>query len=116
MFFPGEFVLARLVPYFLLSEITWVFCGDPGQPGQSCHWRGEMLQRSGLWKGRISAYLPKDYIWLSEDKRSRCTTLRDYRRRLREAQDEELPSLIAEGRSLFRASGPFALSIYISHH
>ena len=75
-----------------------------------------MLQRSGLWKGRISAYLPKDYIWLSEDKRSQCDLLRDYRRRLREAQDEELPSLIAEGRSLFRASGPFALSICISHH
>ena len=114
-FFPGEFVLARLVPYFLLPEITWVFCGDPHQPGQTCHWRGQMLQRSGLWKGSFSAYLPKDYIWLSQDKRSQCDLLRDYRRRLREARDEDLPSFIAEGRSLFRAPGPYGLSICISH-
>ena len=120
----------------LLPDITWGFCGDPTQPQILGSWRGTTC-RNGLHEivrqpdnleaevpfsirnfakvDRWSAYLPDKVIQLTEDKRSKCPILRDFRKRLREADESEVPKFIAEGRKLFRAEGPWETTIVISN-
>ena len=93
--------MARMVPYRMLPSIQWIFLGDPGQPQIAGHWRKQRC-RNGLYvQGSLSSYLPEAYVHLTEDHRSLCPILKDYRKRLREADDRALPSLIEEGRRIF---------------
>ena len=108
------YVLSRLVHYFALPEIQWIFAGDWAQMQAHGHWRGQVCG-NGLFNGSLSCYLWESYILLEHDFRSQCNILKDYRKRLREADDSLLPQFIEEGRRLFTAPPPYDLSIVISH-
>ena len=75
----------------------------------------EKTCRNGLWTGRWSAYLPEKVVQLTEDKRSKCPILKDFRKRLREADESQVPAFIAEGRQLFRAPPPWETQIVVSN-
>ena len=111
----NTYVLSRLVPYCLLLEIQWIFVGDFSQPQAHGHWRGQLCRNGLCVDGRFSSFLPKDYVLLDDDRRSRCPILKDFRARLRQAQDSDIPAFIEEGRKLFRAPPPFEVTIVISH-
>ena len=105
--------LARMVKFFRLPEIQWIFVGDWHQPQMEANWRG-VVGPNGLYKsGRLSSYLPEQFVYLDNDLRSRCPLLKDFRKRLREA--EEVEDFVAEGRRLFTASPPYELTIVVSH-
>ena len=112
------FVLSRMVHWRLLPDITWGFVGDPSQPQQLGHWRG-VTCRNGLMNQanclKWSSYLPEKIIEKTIDKRSKCPILRDFRKRLREADQSQVPAFIEEGRSLFKADPPYETSIVVSN-
>ena len=62
-----------------------------------------------------SSYLPEKIIEKTVDKRSKCPILRDFRKRLREADQSQVPAFIEEGRSLFKADPPYETSIVVSN-
>ena len=62
-----------------------------------------------------SSYLPEKIVQKTVDKRSKCQILRDYRKRLREADESEVPAFIQEGRQLFKAEGPWETTIVVSN-
>ena len=109
------FVLSRLCPFMLLLEIQWIWVGDFGQPQAHGHWRGQLCRNGLCVDGRLSSFLPRDIVVFDDDKRSRCPVLKDFRARLRQAREEDVPAFIEEGRRLFRAPPPFAVTIVISH-
>ena len=54
--------LARMVKYFRLPEMQWIFVGDWHQPQMEANWRG-VVTPNGLYKnGRLSSYLPEDFV------------------------------------------------------
>ena len=79
------------------------------------HWRGVTCRNGLLKDGRWSAYLPRKIVKFTQDKRSKCPILRDFRKRLREADESEISAFIAEGRQLFRAPGPWETTIVVSN-
>ena len=79
------------------------------------NWRGVVCP-NGLYKnGRLSSYLPEDFVNLDDDKRSKCPLLKDFRKRLREAEESQVPDFLTEGRRLFTASPPYNPIIVVSH-
>ena len=54
-------------------------------------------------------------MFFNDDKRSKCQVLKNFRARLRQAREEDVPAFIQEGRQLFKAPPPFAVTIVISH-
>jgi len=68
-----------------------------------------------LCDGRWSIHLPEKVIELTEDKRSKCPVLLDFRKRLREADETEVGAFIAEGRRLFCAPPPWETQIVVSN-
>ena len=94
----------------LLPEITW-----GSQPQQLGHWRGVTCRNGLLQNGRWSAYLPEKIVQLTVDKRSKCMILSDFRKRLRDSDESQVPKFIAEGRKLFRAEGPWETTIVVSN-
>ena len=92
-----------------------IFVGDWHQPQMEANWRG-VVTPNGLYKnGRLSSYLPEDFVYLDDDKRSKCPLLKDFRKRLREAEESQVPDFLTEGRRLFTASPPYDLTIVVSH-
>ena len=90
-----------MVKYFRVPEIRWVLVGDWHQPQMECNWHG-VVAANGLHKnGRLSSYLASDFVYLEDDKRSQCAILKNFRKRLREADESQVPDFIEEGRLLF---------------
>ena len=96
-FYSNMFVLSRMVHWRLLPDITWGFVGDPSQPQQLGHFRG-ITCRNGLTieAQKWSSYLPEKIIEKTVDKRSKCAILRDFRKRLREADQSDVPAFIQD--------------------
>ena len=100
--------------FFQLPELNWVLCGDPSQPESQGAWRGK-VSKNNLANGRFSSFLPEAYVVLENDFRSLCPVLKDFRARLRQATEEQVPAFIEEGRKLFTARAPFDTCIVLSH-
>ena len=73
------------------------------------------MAKNNLAKGRFSSFLPEAYVVLENDFRSLCPVLKDFRARLRQATEEQVPAFIEEGRKLFTARAPFDTCIVLSH-
>ena len=85
------------------------------RPQAHGHWRGQLCRNGLCVDGRLSSFLSRDFVMYENDRRSKCPILKDFRARLRQAREEDVPAFIQEGRQLFKAPPPFAVTIVISH-
>ena len=65
----NTFVLSRLAPFMLLPEIQWIWIGDFSQPQAHGHWKGQLCENGLCVDGRLSSFLPRDYVLFENDLR-----------------------------------------------